>query len=45
MGWAASTDEEPAGLVVGAPGAIGALRVVGVALLQVDCQTRQVVCG
>jgi hypothetical protein len=39
-GWAASTDKEPAGLVVGAPGAVGELRVVGVALLHVDREAR-----
>ena len=40
MGWAASTDREPAGLVVGAPGAIGELRVAGVAALNVDRDAR-----
>jgi bifunctional non-homologous end joining protein LigD len=43
MGWAASTDKEPAGLVVGAPGAIGELRVVGVAPVHADRETRDVV--
>jgi bifunctional non-homologous end joining protein LigD len=45
MGWAESTDKDPAGLVLGAPGAIGELRVVGVAPLNVDRETRQVVMG
>ncbi len=43
MGWAASTDKEPSGLVIGAPGAIGELRVVGVAPLHVDRETRRAV--
>ena len=43
MGWAASTDKEPAGLVRGAPGAVGELRVVGVAPLNVDRGSRAVV--
>jgi bifunctional non-homologous end joining protein LigD len=43
MGWAASTDKERAGLVVGAPGAVGELRVVGVAPLHVDRETRAAV--
>jgi bifunctional non-homologous end joining protein LigD len=40
MSWAAPTDREPAGLVVGAPGAVGELRVAGVATLNVDRETR-----
>jgi hypothetical protein len=40
MGWAAATDKEPAGLLLGAPGAVGELRVVGVAPLNVDRDTR-----
>ena len=40
MGWAPSTDREPAGLVVGAPGAVGELRVACVAALNVDRDTR-----
>ena len=43
MGWAASTDREPAGLVVGAPGAVGELRDTGVAALNVDRETRTTV--
>jgi bifunctional non-homologous end joining protein LigD len=43
MGWAASTDKEPAGLVVGAAGAVGEFRVVGVAPLHVDGETRAAV--
>jgi hypothetical protein len=43
MGWAASTDREPAGLVVGAPGAVGELRAAGVAALNVDRDTRATV--
>jgi len=43
IGWAASTDKEPAGLVIGAPGAIGELRVVGVAPLNVDREARAIV--
>ncbi len=43
MGWAAPTDKEPPGLVVGALGAVGELRVVGVAPLRVDRETRAVV--
>jgi len=43
MGWAASTDKEAAGVVVGAPGAVGELRVVGVAPLNVDRETRAIV--
>jgi bifunctional non-homologous end joining protein LigD len=42
MGWAASTDKEPAGLVLGAPGAVGEMRVIGVAPLNVDRESRQV---
>ena len=36
VGWAASTAKEPGGLVLGAPGAVGEMRVVGVAPLHVD---------
>jgi hypothetical protein len=43
MGWAAATDRAPAGLVVGAPGAVGELRVAGVAALTVDRATRATV--
>jgi bifunctional non-homologous end joining protein LigD len=43
MGWAASTDKEPAGVVLGARGAVGELRVCGVAPLNVDQDTRAVV--
>jgi bifunctional non-homologous end joining protein LigD len=43
MGWAPSTDREPAGLVVGAPGAVGELRAAGVAVLNVDRETRATV--
>jgi hypothetical protein len=43
MGWAASTDKEPSGLVLGAPGAVGEVRVIGVAPLNVDRGTRAVV--
>jgi bifunctional non-homologous end joining protein LigD len=45
MGWAPSTTREPAGLVVGAPGAVGELRVAGIATLNVDRQTRATVVG
>jgi bifunctional non-homologous end joining protein LigD len=45
MGWAPSTAREPAGLVVGAIGAIGERRVAGVAPLHVDRPTRQTVMG
>jgi bifunctional non-homologous end joining protein LigD len=40
IGWAPSTDREPAGLVVGAPGAVGEPRVAGVATLNVDRESR-----
>jgi bifunctional non-homologous end joining protein LigD len=40
MGWAPPTSREPAGLVVGAPGAVGELRVAGIAALNVDRETR-----
>jgi bifunctional non-homologous end joining protein LigD len=43
MGWAAATEREPGGLVVGAPGAVGELRVAGVAVLSVDRETRAMV--
>jgi bifunctional non-homologous end joining protein LigD len=43
MGWAAPTDREPAGLVVGALGTVGELRVAGVAALNVDRETRATV--
>jgi hypothetical protein len=43
MGWAASTGREPGGLVVGAAGAIGELRIAGVASLNVDRETRATV--
>ena len=45
MGWGAPTDKEPAGLVVGALGAVGELRVIGVAPLNVDRETRIAVMG
>ena len=45
VGWAASTQKEPAGLVLGAPGAVGEMRVVGVAPLNVDHDTRAIVMG
>ena len=45
VGWAASTAKEPGGLVLGAPGAVGELRVVGVAPLNVDRDTRAIVMG
>jgi ATP-dependent DNA ligase len=40
MGWASATDREPAGLVLGAPGAVDELRVAGVAALNVDRDRR-----
>jgi bifunctional non-homologous end joining protein LigD len=43
MGWAPSTGREPAGLVVGAPGAGGELRLAGVAALNVDREARATV--
>jgi len=43
MGWASATDREPGGLVVGAPGAVGELRVAGVATLNVDRASRSTV--
>jgi hypothetical protein len=43
MGWAAPTDREAAGLVVGAPGAVGEPRVGGVAALNVDREMRATV--
>jgi len=43
VGWAAAADKGPAGLVLGAPGAVGELRVIGVAPHLVDRETRQVV--
>jgi len=45
VGWAASTAKEPGGLVLGAPGAVGEMRVVGVAPLNVDRETRAIVMG
>jgi len=45
LGWAASTAKQPGGLVLGAPGAVGEMRVVGVAPLNVDRDTRAIVVG
>jgi bifunctional non-homologous end joining protein LigD len=45
VGWAASTAKEPGGLVLGAPGAVGEMRIVGVAPLNVDHETRAIVMG
>jgi bifunctional non-homologous end joining protein LigD len=43
MGWAPSTSREPAGLVVGAPGAVGELRVAGVAALNIEQESQAAV--
>src|ERR1700730_7266118 len=40
MGWAAATDREPSGLVVGGPGAIGELRASGGRTIHVDTDAR-----
>jgi len=45
VGWAASTAREHGGLVLGAAGAVGEIRVVGVAPLNVTQDTRAIVMG